>query len=51
MDDEIQKHLNRQCQRKVLSEILEIEKDTTLYENDGQSQGESYIADTMSVSE
>ena len=51
MDDEIQKHLNRQCQRKVLSELQEIEKDTTLYENEGQSQVESYIADTMSVSE
>ena len=51
MDDEIQKHLNRQCQRKVLSELLEIEKDTAVYENEGQSLGESYITDTMSVFE
>jgi uncharacterized tellurite resistance protein B-like protein len=50
MDDEIQKHLNRQCQRKVLSELLEIEKaDTNVYENEDEQRNN--ITETMSVSE
>jgi hypothetical protein len=50
MDDEVHKHLNRQCQRTVLSELLEIEKDTTVYENQDEHRG-NHVAETMSVPE
>lgn len=50
MNDEIQRHLNRQCQRKVLNELLEFERDSIIYENqDKQTRNE--VTETMSVSE
>ena len=50
MDDEIQKHLNRQCQRKVLSELMGIENDTTVDENQDKDR-ENHVTETMSVLE
>jgi hypothetical protein len=50
MDDEIQKHLNRQCQREVLSELLEMEKDTTVHKDEDEER-EKHVTETMSVSE
>lgn len=50
MNDEIQKHLNRQCQRRVLSELLEVEKDSTIHESQEEQRNE-HLLETMSVSE
>ena len=50
MDDEIQKHLNRQCQRKVLGDLLEIENEIS--ENNKQDdQDKTTIKETMDISE
>ena len=50
MDDEIQKHLNRQCQRKVLSELMGIENDAAVHENQDEDR-ENHVTETMSVFE
>lgn len=50
MDDEIQKHLNRQSQRKVLDDLFEIENEIS--EHDKQDdQNKINIKETMDVSE
>ena len=52
MNDESQKHLNRQCQRKVLSELLQIEKDKSVCDDKGEKrQSKNHIAETMAISE
>ncbi|XP_028403704.1 uncharacterized protein LOC114526323 [Dendronephthya gigantea] len=52
MTDEIQKHLNRQCQREVLSDLLQIEKDKSVCDNeDEQRQRKNHMAETMDISE